>query len=221
VTFVTFDQERADAEPIRLTGTSFAVLALLELLGPSTPYDLKQALEKSIENFWPVPHTTFYAEPARLVRGGYLSVRQEQGGRRRKLYTLTKSGRGALHEWLRDAVVAPPQYRDEGVLKIFAGADPLPILRSRREWHRAKLAELEGYLEELGDEERLQGVRTSLVVGTTYHRQLLEPIERFVADAEADDSGQARRGEGERQGSGRGGRGAQTGRAAQAATGSS
>ena len=191
MTFVTPDRERADAEPIRLTGTSFAVLTLLELLGPSTPYDLKQALERSIENFWPVPHTTFYAEPARLARGGYLSVRQEQGGRRRKLYTLTESGRGALQEWVRGAVVAPPQYRDEGVLKIFAGADPLPILRSRREWHRAKLAELEGYLEGLGDEQRLQGVRTSLVVGTAYHRQLLESIGRFVADAEDGSARQA------------------------------
>ena len=184
MTFVTLDQERAAAEPIRLSGTSFAVLTLLELLGPSTPYDLKQALEQSIENFWPVPHTTFYAEPARLARAGYLSVRQEQGGRRRKLYTLTEAGRSALHEWVRAAVVAPPQYRDEGVLKIFAGADPLPILRSRREWHRAKLAELEGYLEGLGDEQSLQGARTSLVVGTTYHRQLLESIARFVSDAE-------------------------------------
>jgi DNA-binding PadR family transcriptional regulator len=191
VTFVTLDQERADAEPIRLTGTSFAVLTLLELLGPSTPYDLKQALEQSIENFWPVPHTTFYAEPARLARGGYLSVRQEQGGRRRKLYTLTESGRRALDEWVRAAVVAPPQYRDEGVLKIFAGADPQPILRNQREWHRAKLAELEGYLEGLGDEQSLQGVRTSLVVGTTYHRQLLESIGRLVADAEDGSARQA------------------------------
>jgi DNA-binding PadR family transcriptional regulator len=191
VSFVTLNRERPAAPPIRLTGTSFAVLTLLGLLGPSTPYELKQALEQSIENFWPVPHTTFYAEPARLARGGYLSVRQEQGGRRRKLYTLTESGRSALQEWVRVGVVAPPQYRDEGVLKIFAGADPLPILRSRREWHRAKLAELEGYLEGLGDEQNLQGVRTSLVVGTTYHRQLLEPIERFVADAEAGGASQA------------------------------
>ena len=191
MSFITPSQQRPDAEAIRLTGTSFAVLTLLGLLGPSTPYELKQALEQSIENFWPVPHTTFYAEPARLARAGYLSVRQEQGGRRRKLYTLTEAGRSALHEWVRAAVVAPPQYRDEGVLKIFAGADPLPILRSRREWHRAKLAELEGYLEGLGDEQGLQGVRTSLVVGTTYHRQLLEPIERFVAEGEAGGDRQA------------------------------
>ena len=87
--------------------------------------------------------------------------------------------------------MAPPQYRDEGVLKMFAGADPLPILRSQREWHRAKLAELEGYLEGLGDEQSLHGVRTSLIVGTDYHRQLLQSVERFLADAENDGARQA------------------------------
>jgi PadR family transcriptional regulator, regulatory protein AphA len=171
-------------EPIRLTGTSYAVLSLLQVLGPSTPYDLKQALEKSIENFWPVPHTTFYAEPARLARGGYLSVRQEQGGRRRKLYALTAAGSEALAEWVHSPAVAAPQLRDEGILKVFAGADPVPLLRRRREWHRAKLAELEGYLHLVGEQERTRGVRQSLVVGTGYHRLLLEAIERFL-DAQA------------------------------------
>ena len=88
-----------ESEPMRLSGTSYAVLSLLELLGPATPYDLKQLLEKSIENFWPVPHTTFYAEPDRLARGGFLTVRQEQGGRRRKRYELTERGREALRDW--------------------------------------------------------------------------------------------------------------------------
>ena len=59
---------------IRLTTTSYALLALLDQLGEATSYDIKQALEKSIENFWPVPHTTAYEEPARLAEGGYLSV---------------------------------------------------------------------------------------------------------------------------------------------------
>src|ERR1700739_970612 len=83
---------------VKLSGTSYAVLSLLELIGPATPYDLKQALEKSIENFWPVPHTTFYAQPARLAAAGLLTDRQEDGGRRRKLYALTAAGRDALKE---------------------------------------------------------------------------------------------------------------------------
>jgi DNA-binding PadR family transcriptional regulator len=165
---------------IRLTGTSYAVLSLLQVLGPSTPYDLKQALEKSIENFWPVPHTTFYAEPARLARGGYLSVHQEQGGRKRKRYALTHAGSEALAQWVHSPAVAPPQLRDEGVLKVFAGADPVPLMRRRRQWHSAKLAELEGYLQIVGEEERNRGVRESLVVGTGYHRLLLEAIDRFL-----------------------------------------
>src|SRR5437763_12769613 len=134
---------------IRLSPSSYAVMALLRAAGgESTPYELKQLLEKSVENFWPVPHTTFYAEPARLAAGGFLSERQEPGGRRRKLYALTEKGREALEAWTHAEPSAPPQLRDEGVLKIFAGADPLPILRRRAEWHRRKLAEPERYLEE-------------------------------------------------------------------------
>ena len=79
--------------------TSYALLALLDQLGEATSYDIKQALDKSIENFWPVPHTTAYEEPARLAEGGYLSVEQEYGGRRRKSYSLTDEGRRALREW--------------------------------------------------------------------------------------------------------------------------
>ncbi len=169
-------------ERVRLSGTSYAVLRLIELLGEATPYDLKQALEQSIENFWSVPHTTSYAEPERLAKAGLLSVTQEQRGRRRKHYSLTDAGREALHRWRDSPEVAPPELREEGVLKIFAGADPLPILAARCEWHRAKLAELEGYLELTADEEQWNGVRNSLIAGVTYHRKLLEAIEPYVED---------------------------------------
>jgi PadR family transcriptional regulator, regulatory protein AphA len=172
------------SSPPRLTGTSYVVLSLLELFGPASPYDLKQALESSIENFWPVPHTTFYAEPARLAAAGLLSERQEQGGRRRKAYALTDDGRRALKEWANSPELAPPQLREEAVLKIFAGGDPVPILKARSEWHRAKLVELEGYLEAVGDEPQWQGVRASLQVGVSYNRMLLEAMERFL-DAQA------------------------------------
>jgi DNA-binding PadR family transcriptional regulator len=172
-----------ETEPIKLSGTSYAVLSLLELLGAATPYDLKQLLEKSIENFWPVPHTTFYAEPDRLARGGFLTVRQEQGGRRRKRYELTERGREALRDWTASPDVTPPQVRDEGVLKIFAGADPAAIMRRRVAWHRAKLAELEGYLEAVGDSHETRGVRESLLFGTGYHRLMLSALEEFIASA--------------------------------------
>jgi DNA-binding PadR family transcriptional regulator len=156
-------------------------MALLKWSGEATPYDLKRLLEKSVENFWPVPHTTFYAEPARLARAGYLSERQEEGGRRRKLYELTETGERALEEWVHADDMAPPQLRDDGVLKIFAGADPRPILEKRRKWHEAKLAELEGYMEE-AETDAVGGPRAALLAGITYHRLLLGAVEEFLAE---------------------------------------
>jgi hypothetical protein len=78
--------------------------------------------------------------------------------------------------------------REEGVLKIFAGGDPVPILKTRSEWHRAKLAELEGYLEAIGDDPLWHGVRASLQVGVSYNRMLLEAMERFL-EAQAASAG--------------------------------
>jgi PadR family transcriptional regulator, regulatory protein AphA len=171
------------AEPLRLTGTSFAVLTLLDHLGEATPYDLKQSLERSIANFWPVPHTTFYAEPTRLQQGGYLTVRQEEGGRKRKLYSLTKLGRRALRAWADSPELAQSQLRDEGTLKIFAGADPRVIFAQQREWRARKLQELEGYLagmEGYPEDEHGRAIRTTLRIGIRYERVLLEEIDRFM-----------------------------------------
>jgi PadR family transcriptional regulator, regulatory protein AphA len=177
------------SKPIRLTTTSYAVMSLLEMLGEATPYDLKQALEHSIENFWPVPHTTFYEEPARLAQAGYLSQSQEEGGRRRKLYALTDTGREALRAWADSPGSPPSQYRDEGMLKVFAGADPTAVFAGRGDWHRAKLAELEGYLQSLragheegegGPQDSWRGAEATLVGGIAYHRQMIDTFERFI-----------------------------------------
>ncbi len=165
------------SNPIRLTPTSYALLALLEQLGESTPYEIKAAMEKSLENFWPVPHTTAYEEPARLAAGGYLSVRQEEGGRRRKVYSLTEEGRAALAAWAADPEVSPPQIRDEMALKFFAGADPEKLVPARVAWHRAKLAEFEGYLAEVRGEEEWRPSELTLTAGIGYHRKMLELIE--------------------------------------------
>jgi DNA-binding PadR family transcriptional regulator len=161
-------------------------MSLLEMLGEATPYDLKQALEHSIENFWPVPHTTFYEEPARLAKAGYLSQSQEEGGRRRKLYALTDTGREALRKWADSPGSPPSQYRDEGMLKVFAGADPNVVFAGRGDWHHAKLAELEGYLENLkagregSSEDRWRGAEATLIGGIAYHRQMIDTFERFI-----------------------------------------
>jgi DNA-binding PadR family transcriptional regulator len=164
-------------KPIRLTATSYALLALLDQLGEATPYEIKQAMEASIENFWPVPHTTAYEEPARLAAGGCLSVRQEEGGRRRKVYSLTDDGRAALAAWAGEATAAPPQIRDELLLKLFAGADPGPLLKARMAWHEEKLVELQGYLDEVRGKDEWRPSEAVLTAGMGYHRKMLELME--------------------------------------------
>ena len=172
-------------KPIKLTTTSYAVLCLLDLAGEATPYELKQMLVNSIEHFWPVPHTTFYDEPARLAKAGYLSHTQEQQGRRRKRYALTDLGREALRAWTQAPGAPSSQYRDEAMLKVFAGADPQDAFAGRIEWHRAQLAELEGYLANLKEghegrrEDEWRGPETTVLGGIEYHRQMIGVFERF------------------------------------------
>lgn len=175
------------SDPARLSSTSFAVLALLNQFGDSTSYDIKQAIERSIANFWNVPHTTAYEEPARLAAAGYLSVREEPGGRRRKVYSLTARGREALREWAGEPA-APPQLRDELVLKIFAGGDGAALAPERLAWHQSKVAELEHYLAEIEEaegagEERLGAGRSTLLAGIAYHQAMVELMQRLMAGA--------------------------------------
>ena len=164
------------SKSIKLTGNSFALLALLAEMGEATSYEIKGALEASIENFWPLPHTTAYEEPARLAAAGYLLARQEEGGRRRRVYSLTDAGREALAAWTANPDTSPPQLREETVLKLFAGADPDQLLAGRVEWHTRKLAELEGYLAAIEDLEGFEGPRRALVVGVHYERKMLEML---------------------------------------------
>jgi len=169
---------------IRLTTTSYALLALLDQLGaPATSYDIKQALDKSIENFWPVPHTTAYEEPARLAAGGYLSVAQEPAGRRRKSYSLTDEGREALAAWAAEPSAAPPQLRDELMLKVFAGADPTALTDARVEWHRAKLEELRGYLGQVREADGWERSERTLIAGVAFHEMMLGLLENLRSQA--------------------------------------
>ena len=125
---------------IRLTSTSYVVLGMLDWLGPSTPYRLKRVLAQSVQDFFPVPHTSFYAEPARLAAAGYLDERVEQGGRRRRTFALTDRGRAALQAWLDEPETRFGEFRFPGMLKIFFGADPAEFAEAQAR-HHAELAE--------------------------------------------------------------------------------
>lgn len=174
---------KSKPKAIKLTGTSYAVLAVLDEFGEMTSYDLKQAMEISIQNFWPVPHTTAYEEPARLAAAGYLAARQEEGGRRRRIYSLTGKGKETLAAWAAETTVTPPQLREEAILKIFAGADPGPLGAARRAWHEAKRDELSAMLQEVREADGYEASERTLTVGVTYHQKMLELLDLLMEGA--------------------------------------
>jgi DNA-binding PadR family transcriptional regulator len=126
---------------VNLTPTSAIVLGLLELIGEATPYDLKQAVGITVGHFWTFQHAQLYTETERLAEAGLLSENREEGGRRRKHYSLTAKGRKALDEWRREPATQVPELRDLALLKLFFGADPAELAQAQVAAHEAKLAE--------------------------------------------------------------------------------
>jgi PadR family transcriptional regulator AphA len=165
----------------KLNATSYVVLGML-CHGPATSYDLKQRVAYTIGNFWAFAHSQLYDEPARLVADGLVSETVEQGGRRRRTYSITDDGRAALRDWLATPTTEQTEVRDLGLLKLFFAtfgekADLLQLARDRYESHRARA---DGYVEQ---HERIVDVADpwqvkTLELGMRYERT----VERFWAD---------------------------------------
>lgn len=157
---------------VNLTPTSAIVLGLLELIGEGTPYDLKQAVGITVGHFWTFQHAQLYTETERLANAGLLSEKREQGGRRRKRYSLTAKGRRALDAWRAELHDEVPELRDLGMLKLFLGADPSALAAVQLAAHERKLAE---YREISKIDQGLEprGPWIALEAGIGYEKQMI------------------------------------------------
>jgi PadR family transcriptional regulator AphA len=125
--------------------TSYLVLGLIGLRGPSTPYDLKRAAARSVAYFWSFPHSQLYSEPDRLAEAGLLEIERERGGRNRKVYDLTEAGHRALRAWLAAPPEEMPELRDTALLQLFFGeltsrAALVALAEQQGRLHRERLA---------------------------------------------------------------------------------
>jgi PadR family transcriptional regulator AphA len=168
---------------VRLSTTSYVVLGLVESCQPATPYDIKRMAEISTSHFWTVAHTQLYSECARLAREGLLDERQEQTGRRRKLYRITDAGREALDAWRAEPVGEQFELRDPGMLKLFFGAEPRPLAEAQLSIHEKRLAE---YRERV-KLEMADGMRLALECGLGHEQEYVRYWKR-VLDQSADGS---------------------------------
>jgi DNA-binding PadR family transcriptional regulator len=164
---------------IRLTPTSYIVLGLINAAGRATPYDLKRVHQQGLGGFWSLNHAQLYAEPDRLVSGGYLSVEREDGGRRRKLYELTARGREAFADWLATPTEEFTELRDPGLLQLFFGANPGPLAEAQRRIHEERLAQYEALHATAGDWP--EGARLVLESGIGHEREWLRYWARVAA----------------------------------------
>ena len=158
---------------MHLTPTSYIVLGLLEWFGEATPYALKQTVAGSIGNFWTLHHAQLYSEPERLAKSGYVTEELERGGRRRKTYAITASGREALAEWRAEPTDAVPELRAPALLKLFFGADPAQLAPAQLDAHRRKLAEYQRTRETMPDSVP-EGPRIALDAGIANERQQIQ-----------------------------------------------
>ena len=166
----------------RLTTASYIVLGLVDLLGPSTPYDIKQAAANSVASFWSLPHAQVYAQCDRLIAAGMLCQHQEQSGRRRRVLTLTDAGRQALAEWKSRELVETLEVRDHGLLQLFFGAQPDQIAGPQLEAHKGRLARLENRQDEVAPDLD-PGQRAMLEFGIEIERVYVRMWERMAATA--------------------------------------
>ena len=105
-----------------LTTVQNLILACIAWRGPQTPYQVKDYVGRTVAWLWPIPHAQLYTEPPRLAALGLLEESVEQGGRRRRTYTITDAGSEAVRSWLREPTTRPPEVRDLGLLKHHFGA---------------------------------------------------------------------------------------------------
>ena len=154
----------------KLTKTSYVVLGMVAMRGPSTSYDLKRAVGHSVGFFWPFPHAQLYSEPKRLMARGLLDVVTEDDGRRRQTYTVTDAGLAALRDWLAEPTREQLQVRDVAELKLFFGefAQPQDILTLARDQiaqHKDRIDVYESMQSRFGEREEMADRMVPLRLG--------------------------------------------------------
>lgn len=102
-----------------LSPLSYVVLGIVAWRGPTTSYEMKKFVARSIGFFWSFPHVQLYREPTRLARRGLVAEDQEVTGRRRRTYRITPTGADALLEWLAAPTGVHVEIRDVALVKLF------------------------------------------------------------------------------------------------------
>lgn len=175
-----------------LTPSSYIVLGLIADGGAMTSYDLKAFADKSIGYFWPFSRAQLYKEPARLADLGLLAETQEESGRRRRQYSLTKAGRAALKDWLSEPTQGSTEIRDQALLKLFflnhgAKENLDQLIASQIDAHMARLKDYEEIRAQIQGTPEWVFNQAALEMGLRFERMAI----RYWSDMKKEPPGRA------------------------------
>ncbi|MBV9950651.1 MAG: PadR family transcriptional regulator, partial [Acidimicrobiia bacterium] len=137
----------------KLTTVHHVILGCLASFGPQTSYDLKRSSQRITGWMWAFPHTQLYTEPLKLVDAGLVEVDVEEGGRRRRTYSITPAGLDELARWSGELPDKEPEIRDLAFLKLYfadrsAPARVAELARQQAAMHEARADWVKALLEE-------------------------------------------------------------------------
>lgn len=105
--------------------TQYALLGALSL-EPMSGYEIKKMMENSTNYFWTESNGQIYPTLKKLAKAKLVTIEMQMiGAKQKKVYSLTKSGKQRLQQWLKQDYQDYPA-RDELLLKLFYGQNVAP-----------------------------------------------------------------------------------------------
>ncbi|HEV8421169.1 MAG TPA: helix-turn-helix transcriptional regulator [Actinomycetota bacterium] len=165
-----------------LNSTAASLLGFLAS-GSMSGWELAEAVEATIGNFWNVTRSQIYRELAGLSERG-LVQRGEAGPRNRRRYTITASGRDAFSEWIRREP-GPELIRFPLLLTLFFGDHVSPedlagFVDTHRRRHEQRLASYRTMIK--GTSEESPPIQT-LRFGIAYEEAFLKWLDGLPFDS--------------------------------------
>lgn len=169
---------------------SYALLGML-MREELTGYDMAKRCETDLSWFWYGSFGQIYPLLNRMLKDGWVSVREEPGqkGRpRRKVYAITVEGRKVFHRWMKEPPVED-LFRSELLIKLHFGelGDPQVIsdwIEGLRQHSLQVVSIISGIMEQAG-QQTSQGVvppfqKILADRGLTINRGFVEWCERTL-----------------------------------------
>jgi DNA-binding PadR family transcriptional regulator len=109
----------------------FILLGFLDY-GQMTGYELKQTIDNSTGHFWHAHHSQIYTTLRQMEKDGLVTSEfaNADDALRRRVYTLTESGRNVLIEWLDTPMEEMQPLKEEFLVRLFFSGkrDPEKVL---------------------------------------------------------------------------------------------